>query len=101
MERSCGVKPSICIGRSSPLIILVGSATNDSALMFQAPYYTESDRGLIPEYDNQFNLASWKGWLTYDAQTGAAAQDKPVLMVASEAMALPDGAKAYQEKALK
>lgn len=83
----------------TPVYIEAASATNDSALMFQAPYYTETDRGLIPEYDNQFNLASWKGWLTYDAQAGAAAQDKPVLMVASEAMALPDGAKAYLEKA--
>lgn len=82
----------------TPVYIEAASTTNDSSLMFQAPYYTESDRGLIPEYDNQFNLASWKGWLTYDAQVGAAVQDKPVLMVASDAMALPDGAKAYLEQ---
>lgn len=67
--------------------------------MFQAPYYTENDRGLIPEYDNQYNVASWTGWLNYDAQASAATQDKPVLMVASEAMALPAGVHRYIENA--
>lgn len=77
------------------ILIEAASSTNENSLMYQAPYYTESDRGLIAEYDNQFNLASWKPWLTYNAHTHAAEQDKPVLMVASEAMALPAGAKQY------
>lgn len=82
-----------------PVLMEAASTTNEGALMYQAPYYTEAGRGLIPEYDNQFNVASWTGWLNYDALAGAAAQDKPVLMVASNAMALPDGAKAYLEQA--
>lgn len=84
---------------SEPTLIEAASNTNENALMYQAPYYNESDRGRIPEYDNQFNVASWKGWLTYDAIKGAERQDKHVLMVASEAMALPQGAKAYLAKA--
>ncbi|MFV8410406.1 alpha/beta hydrolase [Vibrio owensii] len=82
-----------------PVYIEAASTTNENALMFQAPYYTETDRGLIPEYDNQYNAASWTGWLNYDAQASAATQDKPVLMVASEAMALPAGAHRYIENA--
>ncbi len=77
------------------ITIEAASTTNENSLMFQAPYYTETDRGLIPEYDNKFNLASWSGWLNYDPQQGAKSQDKPVLMVASETMALPAGAHQY------
>ncbi len=83
----------------TPVYIEAASTTNENALMFQAPYYTETDRGLIPEYDNQYNVASWSGWLNYDAQASAATQDKPVLMVASETMALPAGAHRYIENA--
>lgn len=78
-----------------PVYMEAASTTNEASLMYQAPYYTETDRGLIPEYDNQFNVASWDGWLNYNAQQSAAKQDKPVLMVASEAMALPCGAHQY------
>ena len=81
------------------VLIEAASTTNENSLMFQAPYYTEAGRGLIPEYDNQFNVASWKPWLTYNAHTHAAEQDKPVLMVASEVMALPAGAKQYLQAA--
>ncbi|WP_371187341.1 alpha/beta hydrolase [Thalassotalea maritima] len=77
------------------VFIEAASMENDKALMYQAPYYTETNRGLIPEYDNQFNVASWLPWLTYDALKGAKSQDKSVLLVASEAMALPDGARQY------
>lgn len=81
------------------VVIEAASSTNENSLMFQAPYYTEAGRGLIAEYDNQFNVASWKPWLTYNAHAHATEQDKPVLMVASEAMALPAGAKQYLQAA--
>lgn len=99
---SDGVAGLIQIGESAQgdaVIIEAASATNAQSLMYKAPYYTEAERGLIPEYDNRFNLASWKPWLTYDAQQSAKTQDKPVLIVASEAMAVPAGAKQYQQNA--
>ena len=83
----------------NPIYIEAASTVNNKSLMYQAPYYTETDRGLIPEYDNLFNVASWSGWLNYNAQLSAETQDKPVLMVASESMALPAGAHAYLDKA--
>ena len=52
-----------------PVYLEAASLTNESAVMYQAHYYTEADRGLIPEYDNKFNVASWDGWLTYDAES--------------------------------
>jgi uncharacterized protein len=55
-------------------------------------YYTDRDRGAIPEYVNEFNLASWSGWLTFDAIKIADNLTKPVQIVHSEAAAIPQGA---------
>ncbi|WED23020.1 alpha/beta fold hydrolase [Vibrio sp. JC009] len=84
---------------SEPVYLEAASTTNESALMYNAPYYTETDRGLIPEYDNKFNVASWDGWLNYNAQLSADKLTQPTLMVASEAMALPAGAHMYLDNA--
>ncbi|WP_245907196.1 hypothetical protein [Photobacterium sanctipauli] len=74
------------------------SATDDKSVMYQAPYYTEAHRGLIAEYDNKFSVASWKPWLTYDAQASADKLSKPMLMVGSASIALPAGAEAYAKR---
>ncbi len=95
-----GVTRLIEIGRNAaqadePVILEAASTTNESAVMYRAPYYTESDRGLIPEFDNKFNAASWEGWLTYDAIRTAGKPDKPTLLVHSEAAAIPQGVEKY------
>lgn len=82
-----------------PVYLEAASLTNENVVMYQAPYYTEENRGLIPEYDNKFNVASWEGWLTYDALKTAENMDKPALLVHSEAAAIPQGAKEYAERA--
>lgn len=82
----------------SPQIMVAASTTDKNSLMYQAPYYTEKNRGLIPEYDNQFNVASWEPWLTYDAQASADRLTAPTLIVCSEAAALPAGAHAYVKR---
>ena len=74
------------------------STENENAVMYQAPYYTESDRGDIPEYGNEFNLASWEGWLTYDAVSIADELNKPVQIVHSEAAAIPQGAEEFYSR---
>ncbi|MGK6314617.1 alpha/beta fold hydrolase [Neorhizobium sp. DT-125] len=78
-----------------PQIVTAASQTDRTSLMYRIPYYTEADRGLIPQYDNRFNLASWEPWLTYDSVSLGAKLDKPVLMVHSEAAAVPQGAHAF------
>ena len=74
------------------------SNTNKNAVMYQAEYYTDPERGAIPEYVNEFNLASWEGWLTYDAMAIADNIDDPVLIVHSEAAAIPQGAKEFYQR---
>lgn len=82
----------------SPVILEAASMTNENAVMYQAPYYTDPETGLIPEYDNQFNAASWEGWLTYDGIENADHSDRPTLLVHSEAAAIPQGAKEYADR---
>lgn len=77
-------------------MIPAASLTDKTAAMFQAPYYTEADRGLIPEYRNEFFVGSWEPWLTYDAISKAEPlNNKPVQLVHSEAAAIPQGAHAF------
>lgn len=83
---------------NEPTILTAASTSDDSAPMYQAPYYTEENRGLIAEYDNKFSVLSWKPWLTYDAQASADRMSKPIFMVGSDGMALPAGAKAYEAR---
>ncbi|MBE9048340.1 alpha/beta hydrolase [Pleurocapsales cyanobacterium LEGE 10410] len=79
-------------------LIPAASMTDENAVMYQAPYYTETDRGMIPEYINEFNLASWEGWLTYDAIATADELDKPVKIIHSEEAAIPQGAKEFYSR---
>jgi len=79
-------------------LIPAASNTDENAVMQQAPYYTDPERGAIPEYVNQFNLASWEGWLTLDAIKTAEDLTKPVLIVHSEAAAIPQGAKEFYQR---
>jgi uncharacterized protein len=81
-------------------LIPAASRTDKNALMYQAHanYYTEADRGMIPEYVNEFNLASWSGWLTFDAIKIADRLTKPVQIVHSEAAAIPQGAKEFYSR---
>ncbi len=83
--------------QGNSVIQLAASTVDESAVMYQAPYYTEENRGLISAFDNQFNALSWKPWLTYDAQKSASRLSKPVMMIGSSGMALPAGAKQYEE----
>ncbi|MEM7413485.1 MAG: alpha/beta hydrolase [Myxococcota bacterium] len=85
-------------GASDPLILTAASLTDETAPMYGAPYYTERDRGLIPEFDNKFSVLTWKPWLTYDGLASAERMTKPVLMVGSPSMALPVGAEAYERR---
>lgn len=79
-------------------MLVAASASDSSSLMYQAPYYTEEDRGLIGAYDNKFNLSSWEPWLTYDAQESADRLTKPTVMINSETAALPAGAHAFAKR---
>jgi dienelactone hydrolase len=82
-------------GADTPTVLVAASTTDEGSVMFQAPYYTEADRGLIDAYDNRFDVRSWRPWLTYDGHASADRLTAPTLVVCSDAAALPAGARAY------
>ncbi|MFN7694872.1 MAG: alpha/beta hydrolase [Burkholderiales bacterium] len=76
-------------------LLPAASTTDKTAVMFNVPYYTEPSRGLIPQWENKFNVASWEAWLTLDAMPTAPLLKAPLLMVHSEAAAIPQGARQF------
>jgi dienelactone hydrolase len=76
-------------------LVPAASSTDKTAVMFNVPYYTERDRGLIPQWENRFNVASWDAWLGFDAMPAAARLKAPLLMVHSDAAAIPQGARQF------
>ncbi|MEO1746976.1 MAG: alpha/beta hydrolase, partial [Pseudomonadota bacterium] len=95
-----GVNGLIEMGRAAEaaggqIIPAAGPEGAEGVLMPIGGYYYEADRGAIPEYDNQWNNASWEGWLTYHPANNGAALDKPLAIVHSEAAAIPQGIHAF------
>jgi hypothetical protein len=71
------------------------SLTDARAIMFQVPYYTEADRGMIPAWRNAVDASFWRGWLGFDAIAAAPRLAQPFLMVHSDAAAIPQGARRF------
>lgn len=78
-----------------PVILEAAGEKGSGAVMEGAVYYTDPNRGAIPEYDDKFSALSWGPWLNYDAIQTASKITKPVLLVHSEAAAIPQGAKKF------
>ncbi len=80
------------------IIPAAGPEGAEGVLMPMGGYYYEPARGAIPEYDNKWNQASWEGWLSYHPADHAAAFDKPLAIVHSEAAAIPQGVRAFLDR---
>jgi len=78
-----------------PVVVPAASNSDPTAIMQQVPYYTDPATGLVPEYINEFNIASWEPWLTYDATTLADDFADPILIVHSQSAAIPQGAEEF------
>lgn len=63
-----------------------------------ADYYTNPNRGMIPEWDNTFNLASWTRWLEYDAQAAVDGLRQPLFVMHSDAAASPESVREFVAK---
>jgi uncharacterized protein len=81
--------------------IVASASTSDpeAAMYIPTPgnqdYYFNPDRGLIPQWGNQFAVLSWPDWLTYNSHTSAAQIRVPTVIVHSENGAVPQGAKTF------
>lgn len=95
-----GVDGLISVGRAAEaaggeIIPAAGPEGAEGVLMPIGGYYYEPSRGAVPEYDNQWNQASWEGWLTYHPADNPQRLDKPLAVVHSEAAAIPQGVRAF------
>ncbi|MEM1447769.1 MAG: nuclear transport factor 2 family protein [Planctomycetota bacterium] len=78
----------------STLIPAAGPEGSD-ALMPGASYYVDPERGALARWENTFDVSSWEGWLTFDALEAAPRLRQPLLIVHSDAAAIPGGARAF------
>ncbi len=97
-----GVAGLIEMGRAAEaeggqIIPAAGPVGAEGVLMPLGGYYYEPDLGAVPEYDNQWNNASWEGWLTYHPADHAGRLSQPLAIVHSEAAAIPQGVTAFLE----
>jgi uncharacterized protein len=67
-----------------------------AAMFFPLDYYSNTDRGRIPEWNNQFAVMGWKEWMTMNSIDGIAEKITcPIIMVHSDNSSLPDNAKRF------
>lgn len=67
----------------------------NAAMSGDVSYYGSRDRGVIPEWTNQFAVMSWHEWQEFDALAIAPQITAPTLMVHSDGSALPDNARRF------
>ncbi|MGA0557521.1 alpha/beta fold hydrolase [Larkinella sp. VNQ87] len=74
------------------------SPTDDRAPMFgQWDYYLNPRRGAIPAWKNEFNVMSWKDWLTFDPIRSAPDIQCPVYLIHSHEAAIPQGVQQFYD----
>lgn len=63
----------------------------NAAMFFEVDYYADPTRGAIPQWKNQFAVASWLEWLQLNAIDGIAEKiTAPTLHIHSDNCVLPD-----------
>lgn len=67
----------------------------DAAMPFPLDFYLNPTRGALPQWTNRFAVMGWREWLEFDGIQYGAQLHAPLLIVHSEAAAVPDGAKAF------
>jgi hypothetical protein len=76
--------------------VLATSKTDKTAVMYgNIDYYQNPRRGAIPQWSNQFAVASWVEWLTFNPMPVAKQINVPTLFIHSEKAAIPNGARQF------
>jgi fermentation-respiration switch protein FrsA (DUF1100 family) len=94
-EQGVAALKALATAPNPAIIPAAGPVGATGVLMPLGGYYYEPSRGAVPAYDNRWNNAGWDDWLTYHPLDRAAAFDKPLAIVHSEAAAIPQGVRAF------
>lgn len=102
---SAAVQKLIATGRAAEVkfkktgeadYVLATSKTDKTAVMYgDIDYYQNPKRGAIPQWSNQFAIASWAEWLTFNPMPIAQKIKVPTLFIHSEKAAIPQGARQF------
>lgn len=68
----------------------------NAAMFFEVDYYADPKRGAVPEWKNQFAVASWSQWLQFNAIDGIAEKiTTSTLFIHSDNCVLPDNVRRF------
>jgi dienelactone hydrolase len=68
----------------------------DAAMFFELDYYGNPKRGAVPQWKNQFAVASWSEWLELNVIDGIAERIQvPALFIHSDNSALPENVRRF------
>jgi uncharacterized protein len=70
----------------------------DGGPALSGDYYADPHRGLVPEWDNTFNPASWSTWIPFAVHSLAHELTQPLLIVHSDAAVNPDSVREFVAK---
>lgn len=79
------------------LIKAYGGSAGEAASPGSKPYYEDPTRGNVPQWRNEFAVASWGAWVSWDPAAQAPHVQAPTLIVHSEKSAFPDQARAVYQ----
>lgn len=97
--RQVGEQARAALAASGRQPFIPGASLSDErALMFGVPYYTEPERGLIPAWRNEVDPGFWPDWLDFDSLASAPQLRQPFALVHSEAAAVPQAARRFYEQ---
>jgi fermentation-respiration switch protein FrsA (DUF1100 family) len=74
---------------------VIHAAYAEGSLMEASDYYSSSERGLVPAWDNKWNQAGWDDWLGYTPVDTAPELSQPLAIVHSRDAAIPQGVDAF------
>jgi uncharacterized protein len=70
----------------------------NAAMFFEVDYYADPNRGAIPQWKNQFAVASWLEWLQLNGIDGIAEKiTVPLLQIHSDNCVLPDNLRRFHD----
>jgi fermentation-respiration switch protein FrsA (DUF1100 family) len=81
------------------ITVPAASNTERQAAMFNVDYYTEADRGTVPQWTNRFAVMSWEEYMDFDGLSRGPRITKPLMVVHSDGSGLPAHARAFYQAA--
>jgi fermentation-respiration switch protein FrsA (DUF1100 family) len=81
-----------------PMVPAYENGNDRAGMFFELDYYSDAERGAVPEWRNEMAEFSWLYWLTFNGLPAASRVSVPSLFVHGDGCVLPDNVKALYEQ---